>query len=76
MAGQPKPSLKIGTANAICWNSLGLFRDHGLNYIFLGIKLFLFFKIIRKLFEKEFRETSQNSKSIRQWIEKIEIAID
>ena len=23
----PKPSLKIGTANAICWNSLGLFRD-------------------------------------------------
>jgi hypothetical protein len=32
--GQPKPSLKIGTANAICWNSLGLFRDYGLNYIF------------------------------------------
>ena len=35
-----KPSLKIGTANAICWNSLGLFRDYGLNHIFLGIKLF------------------------------------
>ena len=23
----PKPSLKIGTTNAIYWNSLGLFRD-------------------------------------------------
>ena len=39
------PSLKIRTANAICLNSLGLFRDYSLNYIFLGIKLFLFFKI-------------------------------
>ena len=37
-----KPSLKIGTANAIGWNSLGLLRDYGLNYIFLGIKLFCF----------------------------------
>ena len=38
-----KPSLKIGTANAICWNSLGLFRDYdGLNHIFLVIKLFCF----------------------------------
>ena len=27
---KPKPSLKNGTANAICWNSLGLFRDYGL----------------------------------------------
>ena len=35
--GQLKPSLKIGTAKAICWNSLGLFRDYGLNNIFLGI---------------------------------------
>ena len=24
----PKPSLKIGTVNDICWNSLGLFRDY------------------------------------------------
>ena len=40
-----KPSLKIRIANAICWNSLGLFSDYDLNYIFLGIKLFLFFKI-------------------------------
>ena len=23
-----EPSLKIGTANAICWNSLGLFRNY------------------------------------------------
>ena len=30
----PKPSLKIRTPNAICWNSLGLFRDYSLNYIF------------------------------------------
>ena len=30
----PKPSLKIGTANAICWNSLGPFRDYGLDHIF------------------------------------------
>ena len=34
-----KPSRKIGTANAICWNSLGLIRDYGLKHIFLGIKL-------------------------------------
>ena len=39
---ESKPSLKIRTANAICWNSLGLFRDYGLNHIFLGIKLFCF----------------------------------
>ena len=24
---KPKPSLKIGTVNTICWNSLGLFKD-------------------------------------------------
>ena len=41
----PKPSLKIGTANAICWNSLGLFREYGLNHIFFRNKTFLFFKI-------------------------------
>ena len=41
----PKPSLKIRTASAIFWNYLGIFRDNGLKYIFLGIKLFLFFKI-------------------------------
>ena len=32
---KPKPSLKIGTANAICYNSLGLFRDYGQNHIFV-----------------------------------------
>ena len=30
----PKPSLKIRTASAICWNYLGLFRDYGLDHIF------------------------------------------
>ena len=36
---------KLGQQNAICWNYLVLFRDCGLDHIFLGIKLFLFFKI-------------------------------
>ena len=61
----PKPSLKIGTAIAICWNSLSLFRDYGLNYTFFRNKTFLFFKIeswnFQHLFEKEFRETSFSS---------------
>ena len=74
-----KPPLKIGTANAICWNSLGLFRDYGLNHIFFRNKTFLFFKIeswnFQHLFEKEFCETSQNFNSIRQRIEKVEIKI-
>ena len=72
-----KPSLKIGTANAICWNYLGLFRDYGLDHFFFRNKTFLFFKIeswnFKHLFEKEFRETSQNFNSIRQPIEKLEI---
>ena len=38
------PSLKIRTANYICWNSLGLFRNYGLDHIFLGIKLFFVFQ--------------------------------
>ena len=33
---------KLGQQSAICWNSLGLFRDYGLNQFFLGIKLFCF----------------------------------
>ena len=33
---------KLGQQSSICWNSLGLFRDYGLNYIFLGIKLICF----------------------------------
>ena len=53
--------------------------DNGLNHIFLGIKLFLFYKIksgnFLNLFEKEFRETSQNFNSIRQPIEKVKIKI-
>ena len=42
---------KQGQQNAICWNPLGLFRDYGLNHI------------LQHLFEKEFRETSQNFNS-------------
>ena len=30
-----KPSLKIGTVNAICWNYLGGYRDNGLDNIFV-----------------------------------------
>ena len=55
-----KPSLKIGTTNAICWNSLGLFRESW-NF--------------QHLFEKGFRETSQSFNSIRQQIENMEITI-
>ena len=42
---QSKPSLKIRTANAICWIYLGIFRDYGLKNIFFRNKTFLFFKI-------------------------------
>ena len=40
-----KPLMKIGTANPICWNYLGLFRDTSLDHIFFSNKTFLFFKI-------------------------------
>ena len=47
--------------------------------IFFRNKTFLFFKIeswnFQNLFEKEFRETSQNFNSIRQPIEKMKITI-
>ena len=36
---------KLGQQSAICWNSLGLFRDYGLNYNFFRNKTFLFLKI-------------------------------
>ena len=36
---------KSGQQSAIFWNSLGLFRDYGLNHIFFRNKTFLFFKI-------------------------------
>ena len=39
-----KSSLKIVTANAICWNSLGLFWDYGLNYTFSRNKTFFSFQ--------------------------------
>ena len=65
-----KPSLKIRTARAIFWNYLGIFRDYGLKNIFFRKKTFLFFKIeswnCQHLFEKVFRETSQNFNDIRK----------
>ena len=61
---RPKPSLKIGTANTNCWNSLGLFRDYGLNYYFLN-KTFFKLKFSASVLKKEFLETSQNFNSIK-----------
>ena len=49
---------KLEQQSTICWNYFGLFRDYSLDYIFFGIKLFLFFKIecwnFQHLFEKTF----------------------
>ena len=33
---------KLGQQSAICWNSLGLLWDYGLDHVFLRIKLFCF----------------------------------
>ena len=44
LKANPKPSLKIRTASAISWNYLGLFRDYGLDHIFLGLFCFSRFK--------------------------------
>ena len=57
---------KLGQQSAICWNSLGLFRDYGLYYLFFRNKTFWF--LIESwnflgLFEKEFREASRNFNS-------------
>ena len=68
----PKPLLKIGTANAICWDSLGLFRNYDLNYIFLGIKLFCFSTSVWKRISWNLTKF-QNS--IRQRIQNMEIEI-
>ena len=66
-----KPSLKIGSVNKAF-----LFWYWQWLTIFLRNKTFLFFKTgswnFQNLFEKEFRETSQNVNSIRQQIEKNE----
>ena len=64
---------KLGQQSAICWNSLGLSRDSGLNHIlFLGINLFLFFKIenwnSQHLFKNKVFETSQNVNSFRLFL--------
>ena len=58
---------KWGQQSAIFWNSLGLFREYGLHYIYLGIKLFVFQDRKLKLSAsvwKKIRETSQNFNSI------------
>ena len=64
---------KLGQQSAICWNSLGLFRDYGLNHIFFRNKTFLFLKIeswnFQHLFEKEFCETSQDFNSFTSFIQ-------
>ena len=52
---------KLGQQSTICWNSLGLLRDYGLNHIFFRNKTFLFFKIeswnFQHLFEKKFMKS-------------------
>ena len=35
---------KLGQQSAICWNSLGLFRDYSLNHIFFRNKTFFVFQ--------------------------------
>ena len=57
----PKPSLKIRTANAILWISLGIRQK----IYFLGIFFFLKIKCwnFQHLFEIKFCETSQNFNS-------------
>ena len=61
-----KPSLKIGTAKRHLLELLGLFRDYSLDHVFFRNKTFLFFKMqswnSQHLFEREFREASQNFK--------------
>ena len=58
---------KLGQQSAICWNSLGLFRDYGLSHVFFRNKTFLFFKIESWNFHVQFkikiRATSQNFNS-------------
>ena len=70
-----KPSLKIGSVN----KAFLFWYWQRLNFFFFRNKTFLFFKIeswnFQNLFEKEFRETSQNFNSIRQPIEKMKITI-
>ena len=71
----PKPSLKIGSVN----KAFLFWYWQWLKKIFFWNKTFLFIKIeswnFHHLFEKEFRETSQNFNSIRQQIEKMKITI-
>ena len=71
----PKPSLKIGSVSkCFCFDI-----DYGLNHISFRTKTFLFYNIenwnFQHLFEKKIHETSQNFKSIRQPIGKMEITI-
>ena len=51
---------KLGQQSAICWNSLGLFRE---SYFFQTQHFFVFQDRKLKLFENKFREASQNFNS-------------
>ena len=66
---------KLRHKSAICWNSLGLFRDNSLNYIFFRNKTFLSFKIeswnFQHLFVREFRDTSNSWRLLPQFSEKV-----
>ena len=54
---------KLSHRSAICWNYLGLFRDYGLDHIFLRNKTFIVFQ--DRIIGKEFFETSQCFNSFR-----------
>ena len=64
---KPKPSLKIGSVNEAFFFCYWL-RPKNPKFFFFRNKTFLFFKIeswnFHHLFEKEFRETSQNFNSL------------
>ena len=64
ISSRPRPSLKIWSASTIFWNSLGLFRDYGVNYIFYRNNYFIF-EIeswnFQHLFEREFRKAHKLS---------------
>ena len=75
----PKPSLKIRTARAFFWIFLGIFRDYGLNFFFLGIKLFCFSRYKAEIFSNclkyNFVKPHKILKQSDKKLKKIEIKI-
>ena len=61
---KPKPSLKIGTANTLCWNSL---RNYGLNHIFSGTFLFCFSWEKAENFVKPDKISTQSDSRYKIW---------